>query len=184
MTEECITRAYCGSARLPKPVGISYFLERERIARRTRAMQGIATDEATKSRINPPAVNYPLERGNFNSNFNSNFKYRLREHRAHRVAYGLTHGGEQPLVVMHTRDNPACFNPLHLRGGSQSQNILDKVRKDRQARGSANGRAKRTKALVKQIKGILFCQILSKASIARQFGVSPSVIRDIYNRKT
>ena len=112
------------------------------------------------------------------------FRYRLREHRAHRVAYGLTHGGEQPRVVMHTCDHPACCNPTHLQGGNQSQNIQDKVRKDRQARGSKNGRAKLTEKEVKSIKWVLFWNNLSYAEIARRYKVSKSVIRDINRKKT
>ena len=112
------------------------------------------------------------------------FRYRLREHRAHRVAYRLKHGGEQPPVVMHTCDNPACCNPVHLRGGSPSQNMLDKLRKDRQARGSSNGRAKLTEKEVKSIKWGLFWNYCSQAEIARRYRVSKSVIRDIKREKT
>ena len=112
------------------------------------------------------------------------FKYLNKNRRAHRVVYGLTHGGEQPRVVMHTCDNPACCNPDHLRGGSQSQNMQDKVRKDRQARGSKNGRAKLTEREVRGIKWVLFWNNSSYAEIARRYKVSKSVIRDINRKKT
>ena len=112
------------------------------------------------------------------------FKYRLKNRRAHRVVYGLTQGGQQPAVVMHTCDNPACCNPLHLRGGSQSENIQDKVGKARQARGSRNGRAKLTEDEVRSIRVHLFFELSSPAELARKFYVSRWVIRDIQKRKT
>ena len=100
------------------------------------------------------------------------------------MAYGLMHAGEQPPVVMHLCDNPACCNPIHLRGGTQTQNVLDKVAKNRQAKGSSNGRAKLSESAVKRIKGLLFFEALPRTEITRQFNISPSVIRDIFNRKT
>lgn len=112
------------------------------------------------------------------------FQYRLRDRRAHRVVYGLTHSGEQPPVVMHTCDNPACCNPIHLRGGNQSQNMLDKLAKNRQAKGSRNGRSKLTEKEVKSIKWSLFWKHESWAEIARRYNVSKSVIRDIDKKKT
>jgi len=50
----------------------------------------------------------------------------------HKVAYILTKG-EIPAgdYVMHSCDNPCCVNPNHLSLGTQSENILDCVRKNR-----------------------------------------------------
>ena len=112
------------------------------------------------------------------------FQYNLKDRKAHRTVYGLTHAGDQSPVVMHLCDNPACCNPSHLRGGSQLQNMQDKVSKDRQARGSRNGRAKLAEKDVKSIKAALLWPYQSHAEIARHHGVSKSVIRDIKNRKT
>ena len=41
------------------------------------------------------------------------------------------------MVVMHTCDNPGCFNPSHLTVGTQSDNIRDCVRKGRFSRFNA-----------------------------------------------
>lgn len=47
--------------------------------------------------------------------------------RAHRRAYELWHNRtlEQGEVVMHTCDNPPCFNPLHLVAGTHTENMRD-----------------------------------------------------------
>jgi hypothetical protein len=51
---------------------------------------------------------------------------------AHRVAYELAHGPvPEGLNVLHDCDNRGCVNPKHLYAGTQSQNILDAVRRGR-----------------------------------------------------
>jgi cysteinyl-tRNA synthetase len=52
---------------------------------------------------------------------------------AHRVAYELHHKYtlSKDEVIMHTCDNPSCCNPNHLRKGTQSDNVLDKMTKGR-----------------------------------------------------
>lgn len=38
------------------------------------------------------------------------------------------------MVVMHSCDNPACFNPVHLRLGTQTENLRDMLQKGRHPR--------------------------------------------------
>lgn len=61
---------------------------------------------------------------------------------AHRIAYFLQ-SGEDPGAqnVLHACDNPPCVNGSHLFLGSQSDNMLDAVKKGRanRARGDASG---------------------------------------------
>lgn len=106
-----------------------------------------------------------------------------RKRQAHRIAYRLKYR-DRPPVVMHRCDNPPCCNPLHLKGGTQGENVRDKVRKDRQAKGSANGRAKLTEDQVVEIKRLLRAGDISQAEIARTFRISKSVIRDIRRGRT
>lgn len=58
---------------------------------------------------------------------------------AHRVAWEMAHGPiPDGMVVMHGCDNPPCVNVAHLSLGTQLDNIADRVRKGRSARGAAN----------------------------------------------
>jgi hypothetical protein len=63
-------------------------------------------------------------------------KYKGRVVLAHRLAYALAHeldvfsmGG----TILHTCDTPGCVEPTHLVLGTQLENILDMVQKDRQS---------------------------------------------------
>jgi len=51
---------------------------------------------------------------------------------AHIMSYEL-HKGRVPkgMVVMHMCDTPKCVNPAHLKLGTTTSNIADKVRKNR-----------------------------------------------------
>lgn len=60
--------------------------------------------------------------------------------RAHRVSFSLFIGDiEAGKSVCHSCDNPRCIEPEHLFLGTALDNQRDKVKKGRQARGSAHG---------------------------------------------
>lgn len=111
------------------------------------------------------------------------FRLKGKYYRAHRYAFQLANG-TLPTVVRHTCDCPKCVNPDHLLGGTQKQNMKDKIHRGRQARGSQNGRSKLTEYDVLLIRDHLTDGCLSQAAIGRLFGVSHSVIRDIKHGKT
>jgi hypothetical protein len=61
--------------------------------------------------------------------------------RAHRWAYEKFFGPiPDGLIVMHTCDNPPCVNPLHLKVGTQGENIRDARDKGRLFYQSTRGR--------------------------------------------
>lgn len=100
----------------------------------------------------------------------------------HRAAF-YAFSGYMPEVVQHTCDNPSCVNPLHLRAGTHSSNVQDRVNKNRSAKGSANGRAKLTEAHVRHIVRHLNYGA-SIPFLAGCYGVSTKTIRNIRDGRT
>jgi len=102
--------------------------------------------------------------------------------RAHRVALELS-GIDPGIVVMHRCDEPRCCNPSHLLPNkTQTANMKDKVRKDRQAKGSRNGRAKLTEENVREIRRSVATGT-TQAHLARQYDLDKSTISDIVRRR-
>ena len=62
--------------------------------------------------------------------------------RLHRIAWEAHNAEPIPpgMVVMHTCDNRACFNPEHLVLGTQRENIHDCIAKGRRATNRGGGR--------------------------------------------
>lgn len=96
--------------------------------------------------------------------------------RAHRVAWMLLNGaipGGQ--CILHTCDNTLCVNPAHLTPGTQYENVVDCVEKNRHTIGERNRHAKLTAAQVIRIRQ----SDRSNADLARQFDVCHSTIYNI-----
>jgi hypothetical protein len=93
----------------------------------------------------------------------------------HREVFALTKGG-RPSVVMHACDNPVCINPKHLFAGSPEANVLDKVLKNRQARGAKNGNAKLTQAQVDQIRLMRNVHLCTYKQIENRFDISRATV--------
>jgi hypothetical protein len=62
--------------------------------------------------------------------------------RGNRVVAEYYLGDVKDKVVCHRCDNPTCINPKHLFIGTHRDNVIDKVRKNRQAVGKNHGRYK------------------------------------------
>jgi len=118
--------------------------------------------------------------------------------RAHRMAYFLEHGVDPgSLWVLHKCDNPPCCNPKHLWLGNNTDNNRDSAAKGRKKwkedhlwrqhpdsvlHGERNGHSKLTEVDVVEIRR-LHAEGLHKDEIAAKFGVTPTSIRYIVERK-
>lgn len=104
------------------------------------------------------------------------FKYAGRLRTAHRVSWlisGRSLTAED--CVLHKCDTPACVNPDHLFVGTQAENMADKARKGRSAKGARNGSAKLTPDDVCEIRRRL-TEGEPQRKIAASYGVSQYAI--------
>ncbi len=86
----------------------------------------------------------------------------------HRIAWILHHNAMPPrgMVVMHLCENPLCYEPTHLRLGTQSENMRHWLE------NSGSGAHRLTIEQVAQIKRRLL-DGERVAHLAREFGCSP-----------
>ena len=115
---------------------------------------------------------------------------------AHRVMYELERG-EIPdgLFVLHNcpdGDNPSCVNPDHMFLGTQTENLEDMWRKNRQRkdftntpRGEKQHKAKLTNNLVRAIRRKKQENpSLSYVALAKEFEIDPTTAADIIAKRT
>lgn len=96
--------------------------------------------------------------------------------RAHRVAWLITRGPlPEGLVLRHACDNPPCCNPDHLDIGTQKENCLDAMARDRHSRGERNGNARLTRDQVVAIRADPRRQV----DIAGSFGIRQTTVSEI-----
>ena len=104
---------------------------------------------------------------------------------AHRVSVKLSGRDVAGKVVRHKCDNPACVNPDHLLTGSQSDNMADKVAKDRQQKGERCHQSNLTQADIKHIRSVAVKGFGGNIkSLCEQYGITTTSMLDIVNRKT
>lgn len=102
---------------------------------------------------------------------------KLRVHRAMLFLYL----GELPPVTRHLHPGVRLrrdVNPRRLVAGTQAENVADRDRQGRTAKGESNGRSKLTQEEVAAIKGRL-SEGAAKRQLAREYGVDRTTIRDI-----
>lgn len=103
---------------------------------------------------------------------------------AHRMLYEMAYGPiPDDLIVMHRCDNRLCINPAHLRLGTHVDNVADMDAKGRRANGSRHGRTHLTEADVISIR-LRHADGESGNALARAYGVTPTTMSMIVNRKT
>jgi hypothetical protein len=102
-----------------------------------------------------------------------------KQHNHSRVAYieanGLTMDQIEGKLVMHTCDNPACINPMHLELGTHKDNMQDKVAKGRWIGGQPR------KLNAEQVAAIRKSNETSTV-LSKQYGVSRATIDNVINR--
>lgn len=91
--------------------------------------------------------------------------------------------GVEPLVCMHTCDNPLCINPDHLRAGTPQENTGDMVAKRRHAFGEKHPNRKLSPSDVLEIRAALDAG-MSKSKLAKKYAVSRATIYAIQWSRT
>jgi len=108
-----------------------------------------------------------------------------RARRAHRVSYELYKGFiPDGLLVLHKCDVPVCVNPDHLFLGTHQDNMDDKIKKGRQAKGENNGSSKLTEKEVKEIRDKYVPRKYTQRMLAREFNVSQVAIGCVIRNET
>jgi len=108
----------------------------------------------------------------------------IKDHRvrANRLSYEYYYGiPPNNMEVCHKCDNPACVNPNHLFLGSKRDNQLDKIAKNRQARGTINGRSKLTEFDIINIRQ-LYKQGTTCQMLANMYNMGWTTINNIIKR--
>lgn len=103
----------------------------------------------------------------------------------HRVAYKIYYAVDpNELHVRHVCHNPPCVNPLHLILGTHQDNMRDRDEAGRQvtAHGADHKLAKLTEDNVRDIRQRFETSGVAQSVLAREFGVSHRLIRNIINR--
>lgn len=94
-----------------------------------------------------------------------------------RIAFKLATGIDPVgFVVAHTCDNPRCCNPDHLFKATQTENVIDKVNKSRQARGRQMPFARLSDEVVAIIRKEYRPWKMGFRKLAERFGVGKSTI--------
>lgn len=105
--------------------------------------------------------------------------------RAHVYIWELTNGPVPPgKQVLHKCDNRSCSRLECLFLGTHADNMRDMVKKRRQAYGIRKAKqAKLSDQAVLEIRSRYRPRLVSHAELAREFGVSRELIRDVVNMK-
>lgn len=111
-------------------------------------------------------------------------RFRSEVKGAHRVSYELNNGPiPVGMHVMHSCDQPSCVNPDHLFVGTNRDNHLDKLRKQRQARGMMLHRSRMTHESVRRLRHLAVEGVTQKA-LAERFDLVQSSVWAIINRRS
>ena len=112
-----------------------------------------------------------------------NKKHAIRAVLTHRFVFENLFGPiPEGISILHSCDNPPCFNPMHLFSGTPLDNSTDMVAKDRHACGIRNTQSKISEADVAEIRR-LFASGVYQRIIGKRFGLAQCTISEIVHRK-
>jgi hypothetical protein len=98
--------------------------------------------------------------------------------RAHRISF-FYENGKFPLIGRHKCDMKMCCRPSHILDGTHTDNVQDRVIRNRSARGEHHGNSKLTESQVAQI----LKDDRSERKIAKDFCISSTQVHDIKHRR-
>jgi hypothetical protein len=102
---------------------------------------------------------------------------------AHRVAWEFANGPAGEMCVLHKCDHPPCVRASHLFLGTRTENMADKIRKGRQTRGAAQGRAVLNEETVIRARQMRASGIKTGA-ISRALGIKYTTLRAVLSRQS
>ena len=103
---------------------------------------------------------------------------------AHKLAYLWSGRKIKPgQVLLHACDNPRCVNVKHLKAGSIQDNVRDRSKKNRDAKGENNGKSVLKNKDIKKIRR-LKTRGFTETQISILFGVSRSAINHVLNSRS
>jgi hypothetical protein len=101
---------------------------------------------------------------------------------AHRYSYLLHHGKiPKGFVIIHKCDNPSCVRPDHLSTGTQTENIIDMIKKGRQ---NFHGRRKLTIEQMENIRKEYIPGKVTHKMLGDKYGVSRANISYVIHGKS
>lgn len=138
--------------------------------------------ESKIDRSGGPDACHPWKAGK-NSDGYGYFKYKGYMVQVSRLAWSLAHGGRDPgtRVVRHTCDNPPYSNDRHLKLGTTKQNVADRDRRSRTARGVVHYRSRLTDAAVRDIRA---SAPTARRAMAAKHKVSLPTVDHVRGRRT
>lgn len=107
-------------------------------------------------------------------------KYEGKTLSAHHASW-LIHFGNRPKYLRHKCDNGLCVRPNHLEIGTSQDNVDDRERRGRSAKGENHGRAKLSDRQVLAIRK-LHDLGWSSSSIGKIFKIDRTYVWNIYRK--
>lgn len=107
------------------------------------------------------------------------FSYKRKPNKAHRFSYFLFRGEIGENLVLHSCDVPCCVNPDHLFLGGHKENMIDKVNKNRCAKGESHGMSKLNQNQVREIR----VSSESNRKLSIKYNVNKKLIIEIKKRR-